>query len=435
MRASGSDPSSILELSVTGASSLPAAAEAVLTFLETVGKRSEAELYLKLFRTLPKHQFALVAADYLVVRHSPGSLAEGLEFLSQMGLVAPIVLGLFNPETALRGAQTLTEILHQRQLRPRIHSMDEEELAQNLREELSVDQVPVLKFSIKRGEHPRDRFAQLGRLAGQLGTRKVVVLRQRGSVAIREEARVPDGAVHESRTPVVGAPGVGPLGLEMSGEGGQLSVLNLRSDFDALLAHDLLRQDDARLIEFVQGLLVEAHNPRLTLSITSPLTLLRELFTLKGDGTLVKLGAEIRRTESYQDLEVPRLAALLERSFNRKLKSGLFERPPLSVFLETQYRGAAIVEPTPIAPYLTKFAVEPLAQGEGVGRDLWQALTRDHSRLVWRARPRNPISAWYATQCDGLVRLPRWTVFWRGLETSAIPSAVQNALERPEDFD
>ena len=39
----------------------PDAAGVVLTFLESVGRRSEAELYLKLFRELPKESFAIIA--------------------------------------------------------------------------------------------------------------------------------------------------------------------------------------------------------------------------------------------------------------------------------------------------------------------------------------------------------------------------------------
>ena len=38
-----------------------AAAEAVLTFLESVGRRSEAEFYLRLFLKLPPESFGIIA--------------------------------------------------------------------------------------------------------------------------------------------------------------------------------------------------------------------------------------------------------------------------------------------------------------------------------------------------------------------------------------
>jgi acetylglutamate kinase len=171
-----------------------------------------------------------------------------------------------------------------------------------------------------------------------------------------------------------------------------------------------------------------------TVSVTSPLTLLRELFTVRGAGTLVKSGSVIERSSDYRGIRLERLRALLESSFERPLRAGFFERPPSSVYLETEYRGVAILEPSEVAPYLSKLAVEPLARGEGMGQDLWQALTRDHSALVWRSRPNNPIAHWYAGACDGLVRLPRWHVFWRGVSVDRVPRAVDEALARPNDF-
>ena len=98
------------------------------------------------------------------------------------------------------------------------------------------------------------------------------------------------------------------------------------------------------------------------------------------------------------------------------------------------YRGAAIVHDEGPAPYLTKFAVEPEAQGEGIGNDLWQAMQSDFPSLFWRARPENPINSWYQSVCDGMVRLPRWTVFFRGIEPGKIPAIVARANELPSDF-
>ena len=54
------------------------------------------------------------------------------------------------------------------------------------------------------------------------------------------------------------------------------------------------------------------------------------------------------------------------------------ERPWLS--------GVAVVQDSPVAPYLTKFAVERQAQGEGIGGELWSMLIRDFPRFFWRSR-------------------------------------------------
>ncbi len=107
---------------------------------------------------------------------------------------------------------------------------------------------------------------------------------------------------------------------------------------------------------------------------------------------------------------------------------------PLAVYVEADYRGAAVVAHGSPVPYLSKFAVEPEAQGEGMGRDLWQAISRDYPALYWRGRADNPIASWYASVCDGMVRLPEWNVYWRGIETHKIPDVIEAARSHPADF-
>ena len=48
------------------------------------------------------------------------------------------------------------------------------------------------------------------------------------------------------------------------------------------------------------------------------------------------------------------------------------------------------MQETPVAPYLTKFAVERQAQGEGIGGELWSMLARDFPRFFWRSRAGEP---------------------------------------------
>ena len=88
-----------------------------------------------------------------------------------------------------------------------------------------------------------------------------------------------------------------------------------------------------------------------------------------------------------------------------------------------------------MAPYLSKFAVEREAQGEGIGGEIWSLLTRDYPTFFWRAQPSNPICSWYAKQCDGLARFPDWHVFWRGLPPEKILPAIEYCLAAPRAFE
>jgi len=82
---------------------------------------------------------------------------------------------------------------------------------------------------------------------------------------------------------------------------------------------------------------------------------------------------------------------------------------------------------TELGSYLCKFAVTREAQGESLGRDLWQAMTAEHPRLFWPAREDNPIRSWYEKQCDGRTRAGEWIVFWKGLPPERSADAVSYA--------
>jgi acetylglutamate kinase len=389
----------------------------VLTFLESVGRRSEAELYLRLFQKLPKESFAIIAPGATVVRDALGSLVEQLRFLGDLGLFAPVVLGLFNCEAAATGSERLVKRLPSVGLDPSPHEMTEPNLAERLREELRAERVPVVHFRGQAGTGYGERLRELSQLARELDTRKVVLLRRRGGLVYRGSGPIALGPGHALPT-----------------SDGRISVINLRTDFVALLASKHLGKREVELVEAGQTLIQSMGSNSLLVSITSPLNLLKELFTVRGAGTLIKPGTVIERRNSYEGVDTQRLGALLEASFGRQLVPDFFERPPLAVFFDPDYRGTAIVLDEGPAPYLSKFAVEPEAQGEGIGNDLWQAILREFPRLYWRGRRDNPINTWYQSVSDGMVRLGEWNVFWRGIELDAIPEIAARAEALAPDF-
>lgn len=396
---------------------LPSAAEAVLTFLESVGRRSEAELYLGMFQRLPKESFAVVAPVASAVRQSTGALVEQLRFLEDLGLSTPLVVGLFDPAAVDGFIERLLRRLDAAALEPMPHAASEPDLCERLKSELCAGQTPVIRFAADDGSEVRERFAALAKIAAELDSRKLVIVRPRGALKLASDRR-------ESQAQA----------QQLAVDSGAVTLVNCRTDAELLLEQKLLRREDAELLEHLRAFLndVSPHSPLV--SITSPLGLLTELFTTKGAGTLVKRGTAIKRLSSYREVDLVRLAALLSASFGSEVKDDFFEREPLALFLEEDYRGAAIVERAEVAPYLSKFAVEPVAQGEGMGRDLWQALIREFPRMFWRTRVNNPIAAWYATVSDGMIRMADWTIFWRGIEPALVPELVDFALAIRDDF-
>ncbi len=407
------------------------ATETVLKFLGSIGRRSEAEMYWRLFRERPPESFALIAAEAAVLNDALGSVIEQFQYLSELGLTPGLVLGLFRPEQSDALSGRVLEALTAAGLEARCHSAEDEGLADAVAEDMRTGKLPVIRF-LPGGDHgsgrARDfsaRMTAVGSWARTLGTGKLVILRERGGLGPRARGRLELSPGHV-----------------LHSHAGGLSLINLRTDFDALLARGLLSRPELDLLNRIREIELRGASgsptpggPKLAVSIASPLNLLQELFTVRGAGTLIVPGTPISRVASYADLDRERLTRLFQASFDKRLRPSFYDRAPAAIYLEPEYSGVVVLEQSPIAPYLTKFAVERVAQGEGIGRDLWYALCRDQPVFYWRARDENRISSWYATMCDGMVRADGWFVYWRGVQRRDIPAIVEQALKWPDDFD
>lgn len=399
----------------------------VLALVESVGRREDAEFYLRLFRELPKHSFAIVAPDSPALDDTQGRVALDLRFLAHLGLFAPVVLGLFHPAEAEAEADELSRELGAARLKSRRYAAHVPRLVERLKVDLDENRIPIVVFS-DRMPQLFSRFAQLGEWARLLQVRKLVLVRGGGGVGPHRQGALEIARDHQLPTTERG-----------------ISLINLRRDHEALLASGVLDEADCDLLSGVREAMQNADvrseprgsssMERLVTSVTAPTNLLHELFTVKGAGTLIKHGSLIEFHRDYSSVDRERLEALLTATFGRQLKHGFFERPPLGVYIEQGYLGAAVVSAGQGATYLTKFVVDRLAQGWGIGRDLWEAVTRDHERLFWRARPQNPITQWYQSQCDGMVRTPAWNVYWRGVAHELIPGLIAEAMASAPDFE
>lgn len=128
-------------------------------------------------------------------------------------------------------------------------------------------------------------------------------------------------------------------------------------------------------------------------------------------------------------INLPRLVALIEDSFRRKLDvdhylSRIAGRTA-GLIIAGDYEGGAILtweQPPGSAnpvPYLDKFAVAQTSQGSaGVADIVFQAMARTcfpHG-VCWRSRVDNPVNKWYFERASGSWTIPGsgWTMFWTG---------------------
>lgn len=175
--------------------------------------------------------------------------------------------------------------------------------------------------------------------------------------------------------------------------------------------------------------------------ITSADTLLSELFSHRGSGTLFKNGDPIHRYSSLDEIDVGRLLALINKSFDKTLKPDYTDSLKgrlHSIYLSEAYSAAAIITMEPVnsgTPYLDKFVVSSSKQGQGTSHILWECIRQDLGKLFWRSRATNRINPWYFKHCDGSFVNGAWTVFWFGLtDIRDSYELVEYAKHLPDSF-
>lgn len=135
-------------------------------------------------------------------------------------------------------------------------------------------------------------------------------------------------------------------------------------------------------------------------------------------------------------IDFPRLLALIEDSFNRKLDvedyANRVRNKIAGIIVAGEYEGGAILtwELPPgvpddgseesarrMVPYLDKFAVLKRSQGAGGVADIvFSAMVRScfPNGVCWRSRKNNPVNKWYFERSLGSWKLPdtQWSMFW-----------------------
>lgn len=193
-----------------------------------------------------------------------------------------------------------------------------------------------------------------------------------------------------------------------------------------------LRESDRELAA-LSATILERH-PSAHISVCTPLGLLEEMFTVKGQGTIIRRGSQILCLTDAGDVDFSRIRILCEEGFGKPLSPDVSFEPIDQYYIESNYRGAALLEEHAPGFFLSKFVVSRQARGEGLAQELWEAACQDKPALYWRSRNNNPINSWYDKQADGFQRGPHWNVFWRGIAPEHIPGIIEYCRSRPPDF-
>jgi hypothetical protein len=381
-----------------------ATSDAILRFMESIGHRSEAEFYLALFRAEKKESFANLVIEASVLRDAAEAVVLDLRFLAGLGLTPVVSLGLTSAGKAgAEQAEKLQRRLERAAVPCAVSPADEPALVRTITESARAGVIPIVAFTNGDATDEPARWDALGALSDGLKTRKLIFVSSRGGLRLRQSEV-------------------------------ELPIINLATDYEGLVAKRLLSPRRLSFLQQSRRLLFERTTHRMFVAVTSSLLLLHELFTIRGAGTLIKRGSPIVVKRGLGEIDAERLSALLTSSFGRELEPTFFDREIDRAYVEETYRGVALVRQTPLGGYLCKLAVDREAQGEGLGRDLWQLVVGDYPTLFWRTRNDNPILPFYLEECDGMARTEKWHIFWKGLAAERIPDAIETALAQPVDF-
>jgi len=434
---------------------MPEIRSVVSQVLSQLGASREARYYLKQYSKDAELQFAVIKVGGAIIEEQIDVLASALAFLRNLGLM-PIILHGAGPQLDVALREASIETVKKNGLRvttPEVMEIARPVIYRANRSLVSaLDEQGVRAQGIQHGVFVCDYLDREG--LGLVGDIRHVDLE-----AIKD-------AVHRGILPVVACLGESTTGQVMNinadiaarelvwevkphkiifltGTGGLLdesgriiSAISLRTDYQFLVEQDWVHSGMQLKLEQISQLL-SGLPESASVSITSVENLARELFTHRGAGTLIRLGEEIVERQAFSPGFMEKAAALLEQSFNRKLKADYFDDLPLECILSSESTGAMaiVLKGVDGIPYLDKFAVTPEAQGAGLGAAVWQTLIQRCPQLYWRSRADNPITRWYFDKADASFTRGKWVAFSVGIgDFDQLRRCMDDCLSRRESW-
>ncbi len=412
----------------------------IVRLLSNMGSAKEIQQYLKRFSQLDAARFAVVKVGGAVLRDDLDNLVSSLAFLQQVGLT-PIVIHGAGPqldvELAAAGIQKrLVDGL-------RVTSPDALSTVRRVTQTENLSLVEALQnidaraTSIVGGVFEsefldRDKYGLVGRVTkvnlapieASLKASSIPVIASLGETTGGQILNInADFAANElvrvlQPYKIIFLTGTGGL---LDGDGKLIDSINLSTEYEDLMAQPWINGGMRLKIEQIKDLLDKLPLTS-SISITRPTELANELFTHRGSGTLVRRGERVLTFDSWDNLDLARLRTLIESSFGRTLAADYFERTQLMrAYVSENYRAAVILLDADLPEagkhvYLDKFAVLDDAQGEGLGRAVWQVMRDETPQLFWRSRHRNIINHFYYAESDGSYKLPEFKAFWYGID-------------------
>ncbi|MCB1141930.1 MAG: hypothetical protein H7A24_05230 [Leptospiraceae bacterium] len=370
-------------------------------FFEISGDSIDSLVYLKSFRSLPKESFAVISIDYETLKDTGESFWFDLKLFTRLDLF-PILhlseesyrylLDQFADSNEYSDESPTTNLNIQKIPSDKIYDLE------GIRKIIDLGVLPVFisdNFFPENGAH----LQEFKKFLSILRIQKLVFL-------------------HSKR-------------LFLGENSEPVNLINLKKIDENFVSR--FSGMEKEYFKIFPDLLSRSETNLKGINITTPVSLFKELFTIKGSGTLFRLGSDIRVLDRGS-IEIDKIRKLLEIAFKKKVKEEFLNSDWEKIFLESDYRGAAILRNTEFGIMLSKFSVDEIARGEGIGREIWDEMTEKYHSFYWRAKKGNPINKWYIKVSDGMIKLEKWNMFWIGIDLEILPGIANYLSELPGDF-
>ncbi len=396
---------------------------AILTYLEKIGQKTEIDLFFNRYHNLPYDRFAVIKIGSDTINHHLDTFAQNIAFFNKMDMYPSIVFEpdfISQPKSDITGNQAITvELPDFNKMKELIASLgnqletqiikhggqahllisengDDGNLIAEVRE-LSRNQVtPIIGCIIKNPNHEDKKTETLfKKLAGSLNTVKMIYIHEQGGILDSQNQVIP--------------------------------FLNLHSHDDMARVSQSWKTWLANIKEFIN----EYRDTEVV--ITSSRNLLKEIFTIKGCGTYIKYYI-IKSSLEADTAVLDKAKYLLEHVFHRKLSDGYFLDPIEEIIHQKNWEAIAIIKKIDSVSYLCKYAVAPFRSGTGLGKALWNHFIKKYPNLIWRSKPYNKINPFYVSQCSGMVKKTNWNVYWKDIDDEKAVALIKKVLAVKESF-
>ncbi|RKF44594.1 Protein arg-6, mitochondrial [Golovinomyces cichoracearum] len=418
----------------------------VIQLLSNIGSKREVKQYLSYFSSVSSQQFAVIKVGGAIITEHLESLTSALVFLNHVGLFPVVVHGA--------GPQ-LNKLLEDAGIKPHfeegIRVTDSKTLAvarrlfleENLKlveklEEMGVHARPITSGVFGADYLDKEKYKLVGKITN-VNKIPIEAAINSGSLPILTSmAETDDGQILNVNADVAAgelARVLQPLKIVYLSENGglfnadtkeKISTINLDEEYDHIMSQWWCRFGTRLKIKETKQLL-DLLPRSSSVAIIHPDDLQKELFTDTGAGTLIRRGNKIATASSISEFEdIEKLKnALAKNNQGLEAKETMdkyvqdLESREFKAYFDEPMDALAIVLPatsTDSPANLTIFKVTKSGWLSNTADNVFSAVKKDHSKLVWTVPQDDENLTWFFDKADGSIAKKDNILFWYGIE-------------------